>query len=747
MREEEVRKMLSFSLDPQRRREAEELSLKIDGGKEEIISLIKGLETKELQEISGVFLRVSLRKSQEMNEVLAEEIFHLLVKRSLFCSKRCFALLCESIRTISMHLSAEKIQFVAENIEEEPSEASLRALSIFKIYFSKYTTESKSNQLYLDILSSVAIIGEKLLGIIRKLGEKKDSEVFVCCYEIFYCLIFQDLPEIFEEHLDEILLILMQGTDLGKDAEVHLMVQILTLVISRFNDAVNNPLIFGEHGVLLIREIENIPESIHSSILRYVSSLFHLPDMRTAFRENFIVVTDILMKRPFFNEEEEDLECVRSFFTPDLLLEREIISSILCSEGILEVSLNYSMNLLNSIQVVNEAHREVGNILYFSMVLLRDNKPVPNELVTRLLSFSYSALMQRKEEELLLSASGFLSVLAEKRLFMNRDLINLIVEILSEKNISIRASYLLCKLLKTLSDLEEHRTLEVDDKKIRKICTLLQEVPPNEFIASGIFSLLLLSKCNTSEFVEIACNYLRKRIGESANLWEEKALWDIVFLGVFKGDAPSILLAYSLAMDSLMYDATEWFPFSLQILSSIVIFSQDKSYLETLESICNNKELWNIDDLKESLAYCVCALSHRLLPEQSKKYILLGFSLLEEQYKYVITRYANRNSLLFLLSSNESLSPLEYFIFFKTHQNSSSVPDAAIDSLLRSPVILEEDTSFYLTILPKIEAIIQSDQKKVKIKQIISKLSERKQKKKENPRLLSLINTLFSYLH
>ncbi|KAI5191965.1 hypothetical protein NECID01_1733 [Nematocida sp. AWRm77] len=766
MRGHEVEKLLALSVDPSKRKEAEDLSRNIDGSVEEATALLeKIIQTQEpIQSMGGIFLKRSLQQMENKTvpESVWESVLEESARASLACSYRTHLLLCESISIAGRKVACGAVEETVAQIdpeEKEYGERTVRLFNVIRAYAEKYRTESASEKLYLDILRMLQQVGEKLVQVCRNMAYKKRSpEMYCTVLELFVSLISQDLPDFIEARLEVFVRAAMECADISREEDVLLMISVLEMVSTRYIDAIEDPGVFLNHAIGVFSQIETMYEDVQCVFLQYFTSLLRNPMLEHFLAVHKDYVVNLLVSRvSYFEDMDEAIEFARSFFHTDRHLQRYVACDML--RDLIETDPGVYPHLVKT-------EKNVKSLFYLTAYLMRGKECIEAKDVICVLEMAQECIVQYKpfdpvcveeREESVFCAAGVLAMALSSgryKVKTEESLLHSCLGIISSLKQQSYLLYMAAKLISLVAERLPDQSMPAERSGSGVLFLLGKTLasPPNEFLSPALFELVRISRCNLFPILEEARKKLLSTVETSGSLEEAKGLWDVLSLGAVSQDEKSRKLVFETSKECLFLDATDWFVFSLQSIALCVLFSSDRAYLEYLETLVGNKELWGIKELFESLSFCVLALYYRS-PAQHSATVESAFAFLsayQDRSSFLFMRYLPNGKILDILAGASKVTPDVYLGCFRVclgKEMYRSVMEKSLQSFLRHPIVQEQDTSFYISLLSSSDLYAEpfAQQHRAQLQTILKRLAQREKvmPKKEEYKKLALIEDMF----
>lgn len=762
MRRQEVEQLLVLSVDPSRRKEAEELTQRIDGSAEEVRALLAeiGKATEPLQSMGGIFLKRSLARmgDQEDREGVRASVVVQSSTVGLACSYRAHLLLCEAVAIAGKQLSSEVMKCITQQLdpsEAEYSEQTVRLLNLIGAYVEKYRVEAASEKLYLDIIAMLEQMGEKLLQLCSGMRVKKHpKEMYCAVFEILVSLITQDLPDFIENNLGEFVESAMECVNLRSEREVLLMITVLEMLSTRFIDAFDDGSVFLNHAIEVFAQIETMDENVQCMFLQYFTSLLRNPMLEHFLSVHREYVINLLMARAsHFEDIDEPIEFTRSMFNTDMNLQRYVACDMV--RDLIEKDPATFSQL---------AARETNpaSLFYLTAYLMRGRDCVAADAVARVLEKAKLAIAQyrpldpkcveQNERQVFCAAgvlvTGLLSgkykvVTEEGYLFKSLAILGS----LKEPNYLF---YMMAKLVELIAASFPDQSIPIEKNAVMFLLAHTLRGPPNEFLAPALFEVVRLSRSELFPILEACARKLLSTIETSGSLGEAKGLWDVLSLGAIGADEECRRMVFETAKECLLRDAADWFLFALQLISLCALFSAVPLYGEYLELLVANQELWAAKELVESLSFCVLSLYYNN-PARYAGTVesIFGFlSAQQDKSSFLFTRYLPDKQIRALLASTNKTTPDMYLGCFRACVGQASyqpVVDKHLQSFLNHPIVHEQDTRFFISLLSseKLYASPFAQQHRVPLQAVLKRLSQRVIPKKEEYKKLVVIDRVF----
>ncbi|OAG32002.1 hypothetical protein NEDG_00477 [Nematocida displodere] len=735
---QEIKELVSLSLDPAKRKEAEAKSQRLEGSSEEVFGLLEFIadSAEPAQSMGAIFLKISVSKSlNHLDGLVLKEACRLILNPSLVSVERTHLLLCDTLALMNRKLDSSDVELLVEMLSPVDREETVRILHMIGAYALKYRTLTRSNELYLDIIAVIGLVGPKLLALAETIAatgtQPRCRSLYTALFEVFLSLITQDLPDFVEENILPFVSCLMNGCDLTRDNDAILMFSVLDVLCRRFVDAFEDASIFLTHSFKVFEVLDTLSERVQTLFLKYFTGLLEngaFAHFRVSNAQD--VIEALLPRVSHFEDVDEPLEFTRVVFSPDMNLQRCI-----AAEAITELVLSNPQTHSYILEKASDP-RAYPSVLYLTSFTLRASPQThASKIACSLVEGVVQSLLQQREgpanEEAALALFCQLSLMAmvvsTGRYGLDRETgARLFVKVLgmlepSEEYEYIRyaGSNLIALLARNFTD----QTVVVE----RRICEYLLKAtvcsPPNEFLAPALFEALRAgSSGDVGLFVRECSNKLIGSIDTAGDFREARGLWDIVSLGALSKDPQCVRLAFETAKEALSRDASEWFVFGLQVVSLCALLSEDAEALESLNYFISNQEVWEVSDLSESLAFCVVVLCYKGWGGMASRAAALFEFLVSRNDRgaYVLARYLPRAESLLVLRQVASFSPCEYLLALRMHAFiEDSVLKKSVGALLAQPSIQEQDTALFLGALravsgreallgekPQMEAII-----------------------------------------
>ncbi|KAI5185383.1 hypothetical protein NEHOM01_0798 [Nematocida homosporus] len=772
MKADLVQRLVHLSIDASRRVEAEHLAQELAGESEEIRELlhIVEIDSGSKGSLAAIFLKVSLGRCSQIDRDLAVEVVTRIIGVSMRCTRSTHLVLCDSVRLISRALQSADLALAVSGIEEGSyTEQTVRLLEIINAYFVRYQTEGRSDNLYLDILASVNQLGSILVRISVDLYQHKNAckGLYSALFEMFYSLICQDLPDYLENEMSVFLMSCMECCDKEDEQEALLQIKVLSVILERYMDAVEDPGVFVGHTFELLQDLESQAEEDRTAVvLKYITEVLRSPDIEGSITADGGVeqlARTLMGVLGVFEDAEEEIECIRAVFNSDLNLQREILSDLL--KDIVEKHPE-----LLQVALSNHAEYKRVSVWYLLLYIARSRTRVSLDVIAAGVEEAKAYLGQlpgltkEEDENQLISAAGLVAVSiihgkyphGHDMALVNEQLLESVLKGIVCYKDRPRLVLVLAKLAETLCTSLETRSLSVLPSSRAAANVLVErivQIPPNEFLAPALFEILRVAQVPLSAYLSVCSERLLLTMETSGNLAEAKGLWDVLSLSVLDNQKEGRQVALNTARECLEKDVADWYVFAIQLIALCALAGGDETAVGLVANFAESGSLWAVPELFESLCFCVVALASQSTEPKYLELVQHIFDFLSsnnDKNAFVLARYLPITYLVHLLAKTEErgadLSPPQYLAvlraFTQVPEKSKQVADA-LTALLRQPIILEPDTAFFIDKLSLIQNEPFAASQQQQIIHIIQRLKTRPHQATPGHRVLSIINPLF----
>ncbi|KAI5181686.1 hypothetical protein NEOKW01_1854 [Nematocida sp. AWRm80] len=787
---EEIEELIRLSLDPQQRKSAEGLALRMDGMPAEARALIEQIKrnTGTAQTMGAIFLKRSLTigiKDKRVGVEEAQRLSREIVELSFVVPSKVHLLFCECISLLSVLIDSQEIKEIIDRIDlsvPEYTDKEVRALQLIGAYAIKYRTALRSDKLYLDIIECVKEVGPRIVQLSEGLlsGKRAPEQLYTALFNLFISLITQDLPDYLEQNILVVSRCAMECANWESSENILVMLETLTLLSTRFIDAFEEPEILLQNALQMLGKTDEIEESVQVAYLVYFTGLIRNPNLHRFTYENiFQILSLLLSKVENVADIDEPLEFTRTIFTSDMNILRDIACETIKD---LVVSNNEILQCILSDRV----HKSASSLFYLVSSLFRclqiRNQDAFTPIVTqaqKVLLSSGTSLTEQESITLHHAAGLLVNGLINERIpqsVVQVDLIMHLIKIFIHSKEYKYLQYILARLIHLGCLTIPSRTLKIEESVCDTIISTLLDSPPNEFLAPMLYSVLRITDIPIDKYIDASGKKLIETIESSGSLLEAKAFWDILSLGVLSGNAQHIENGFAIAKECLIKDITEWFGYALQYCGLCVLFSSNPMHFSVLKMLISHQDMWKHTDIHDSLAYAWCAIAlarehspvkHQLdTPEQIDSILsMLLHHLIKDNNRsvYIFSRYLPVSLVIpIIIAHSQMLSYLEmpmasiiYTGYARVYSESmvgslpsefKSLLSTIIQAIILNPVIPEAYTDVFIQFFTKVQtdSSIDLSMHLSRIQLILSKLKSRNIILREDVSKLSIIDSVFS---